>query len=84
MANKVETETEPKPVQVSDQSVLPESRKLSREEKILGKTLTGNARLTEEELDAVNIRKGLLQLRSTKNINVEKALVKLRYEQELV
>ncbi len=57
--------------------------KLTQEEKILGKTLKKNAQLSPEDLDAVNTRKGLMQLLSTKNVNVNKALVKLRYEQEL-
>lgn len=56
---------------------------LTEEEKIVGKTLKKSVALTEEELAAVNSRKGLLQLLTTKNVNVGKALVKLRYEQEL-
>ncbi len=56
---------------------------LTQEEKLLGKTLKKNVHLTPDELAAVNSRKGLFQLLSTKNVNVEKALVKLRYEQEL-
>ena len=56
---------------------------LTQEEKILGRTLKKSADLTTEDLEAVNTRKGLLQLLSTKNVNVEKALIKLRYEQEL-
>ena len=59
------------------------STRLTQEEKILGKTLKGMVKLTNEELSAINTRKGLLQLLSSKNINVEKALIKLRYEQEL-
>lgn len=67
-------------------SIEGDSRKgnaLTQEEKLLGKTLKKNVYLTSEELAAVNSRKGLFQLLSTKNVNVEKALVKLRYEQEL-
>ncbi len=56
---------------------------LTQEEKIVGKTLKANVRLSEDELNAVNSKKGLLQLLSTKNVNVNKALIKLRYEQEL-
>ncbi len=56
---------------------------LTPEEKIMGKTLKKSVQLSEEDLQAVNSKKGLLQLLNTKNVNVEKALVKLRYEQEL-
>ncbi|MEO1209199.1 MAG: polyphosphate kinase 2 [Cyanobacteria bacterium J06638_20] len=42
-----------------------------------------HVQLTAEELATVNTKRGLLQLLSTKNVNVKKALVKLRYEQEL-
>ena len=70
----------------------PEAKKLSpaetaeqmeREEKLLGKTLNQSVRLTEHELAEVNTKKGLLQLLSTKNIDVTKALTMLRYEREL-
>ena len=60
-----------------------ETEKVEREEKLLGKTLNQSVRLTEEELAEVNTKKGLLQLLSTKNINVSKALAMLRYEREL-
>ena len=56
---------------------------LTQEEKIVGKTLKKSVSLSNDELAAVNSKKGLLQLLSTKNVNVDKALVKLRYEQEL-
>ena len=56
---------------------------LTEEEKIVGKTLKKSYSLTEAELATVNSKKGLLQLLSTKNVDVNKALVKLRYEQEL-
>jgi polyphosphate kinase 2 len=56
---------------------------LSQEEKALGRTLKKSVRLTEDELNAVNTRRGLLELLSTKNVNAKKALTKLRYEQEL-
>ena len=59
------------------------STRLTSEEKILGRTLKHNVKLSNEELAEINTKKGLLQLLGTKNINVEKALVKLRYEQEL-
>ena len=54
---------------------------LTQEEKRVGKTL--KKALTEDELSQVNSKKGLLQLLATKNVNVDKALLKLRYEQEL-
>ncbi|CAE7740924.1 ppk2 [Symbiodinium necroappetens] len=57
--------------------------KIEREENLLGKTLKENVSLTEEELAAVNTKKGLLQLLSTKNIDVSKALATLQYEREL-
>ena len=56
---------------------------LTQDEKMVGKTLKKSSALTEGDLAAVNSRKGLLQLLDTKKVNVEKALVKLRYEQEL-
>lgn len=61
----------------------PPGTPLTREEKIVGKTLKKTMPLSEEDLASVNTKKGLLQLLSTKNVNVTKALVKLRYEQEL-
>ena len=60
-----------------------ETEQLEREEKLLGKTLNQSVRLTEEELAEVNTKKGLLQLLSTKNIDITKALTMLRYEREL-
>ncbi|MCB0995909.1 MAG: polyphosphate kinase 2 [Acidimicrobiales bacterium] len=56
---------------------------LSQDEKRLGRTLKKSAVLTEDELAAVNSKRGLLELLNTKNVDVSKALVKLRYEQEL-
>jgi polyphosphate kinase 2 len=56
---------------------------LSSDEKMLGKTLNKSFRLTPEELYLVNTRKGLIELLTSKNVNIDKALVKLRYEQEL-
>jgi polyphosphate kinase 2 len=55
---------------------------LSNDEKLVGKTLK-KIKLSEEELMQVNSRKGLLKLLKTKHIDAHKALVKLRYEQEL-
>ena len=60
-----------------------EATRLTAEEKIVGRTLKSVVALTEEELAAVSSRKGLEQLLATKNVDVKKALVKLRYEQEL-
>jgi polyphosphate kinase 2 len=60
-----------------------EDSSLTQEEKILGKTLNKNVKLSNEELAAISTRRGLLELLSTKNVNVKKALIKLRYEQEL-
>ena len=60
-----------------------EGNALTSDEKIVGKTLKKQVKLSQEELNQINSRKGLLQLLSTKNINTRKALVKLRYEQEL-
>lgn len=57
--------------------------KLTQEEKILGKTIKRTVPLSSAELAAVNTKKGLLQLLSTKNVNIEKVLAKLCYEQEL-
>jgi len=56
---------------------------LTQQEKVIGRTLKKSVQLTEDELRAVNTRKGLSQLLSTKNVNIKKALTKLRYEQEL-
>ena len=68
------------PVLISDSG---QPTRLSPEEKRVGKTLKKNIKLTAEELVAVNTKKGLIQLLTSKNINVSKALVKLRYEQQL-
>ena len=56
---------------------------LTQEEKQVGKSLKKAMQLSEADLAAVNTKKGLLQLLDTKNVNVDKALIKLRYEQEL-
>ena len=55
---------------------------LSQDEKRVGKTFKKSG-LTAEELDEVNSKQGLLELLKTKKINARKALVKLRYEEEL-
>lgn len=59
------------------------SNALTREEKHIGKTLKKNVVLTQKELAEVSSKEGLIKLLSTKNINIKKALAKLRYEQEL-
>jgi polyphosphate kinase 2 len=68
-------------------SVLNEERgnhnALTDNEKLVGRTLKKNVRLTAEEIASVNTKKGLMTLLSTKNMNVRKTLVKLKYEQEL-
>ncbi len=74
---------EPAPALVPDPIDSAEFEAVAREEKILGKTLNRSVRLTEQELAEVNTKKGLLQLLSTKNIDVTKALIMLRYEREL-
>lgn len=56
---------------------------LTQDEKHVGKALKKNVELTNEELAEINTKEGLVQLLSTKDIDVSKALVKLRYEQEL-
>ena len=83
MSNDESRSVGSRPVLVSKQTVSGEGNALTQEEKRVGKALQGNVRLSEEELAEINSKKGLLQLLSTKNVNVEKALVKLRYEQEL-
>lgn len=56
---------------------------LTNDEKVLGKTLKKSLHLDPGDLAEVTTRKGLLQLLSRKKVNVKKALIKLRYEQEL-
>ncbi len=56
---------------------------LTNDEKLVGKSLKKNVRLDAKDIAEVSTRKGLLQLLSRKKINVRKALLKLRYEQEL-
>jgi polyphosphate kinase len=59
-----------------------EGTPLTQGEKHIGKTLKKMA-LTAEDLEAISTTQGLLKLLGSKRINPEKALVKLRYEQEL-
>lgn len=68
------------PVLVSETST---PTQLTQDEKRLGKTLKKSLKLTAEELAALNTKKGLIKLLMSKNVNVDKALVKLRYEQQL-
>ena len=74
---------ENKPTLVSTRTTSGGGNALSSDEKILGKTLNKTLRLTSEELHLVNTRKGLIELLSSKHVNIDKALVKLRYEREL-
>ena len=85
MANDPETSIEPsrKPSRSKAKRLSGNGNALTQEEKAVGRTLKKSVRLTEEELDAINTRRGLLELLTTKNVNVTKALTKLRYEQEL-
>ncbi len=71
------------PSNVADLSREQSKRKPTKREKIVSKTFKKSARLSEDDLDAVNSKKGLLKLLDSKKISVKKALVKLRYEQEL-
>jgi len=82
MSNDEATAAEQRPVLVSRPGSGGRNA-LTQQEKLVGKTLKKSAGLSQEELAEINTKKGLLQLLSTKNVNVEKALVKLRYEQEL-
>ena len=73
-----ETPTSAKPTLVTDNP-----HALSEDEKRVGKTLQRNVNVTREELSEISTRDGLRALLESKNINVRKTLVKLRYEQEL-
>jgi polyphosphate kinase 2 len=73
----------PGPVLVSSQAVSGGGNALTQEEKLVGKALKKSVQLSTQELAEINSKKGLLQLLSTKNVDVKGALVKLRYEQEL-
>lgn len=84
MSKQAAKESKPRPREVA----APKPRSgggnaLTGAEKVLGRTLKKHVRLTEEELRSVNTRQGLAQLLSTKRVNINKALTKLRYEQEL-
>ncbi len=72
--------TQPVPV-LSDNTV--NHNALTHNEKLVGRTLKKNVRLTQEEIASVNTKKGLISLLNTKNVSVRKALIKMRYEQEL-
>lgn len=74
---------EPKPKLVPASKKSGSGNALSQDEKRVGKTLKKSVELTEKELAEVSSKKGLVSLLSTKNIDVKKALVKLRYEQDL-
>jgi polyphosphate kinase len=66
-----------------DTAVTSAPDQLSNEEKVLGRTLKSSVHFDAAELASISTRAGLEQLLSAKNIDVRKALVKLRYEQEL-
>jgi len=83
MSNDESKSTGSRPVLVSKQAVSGEGHALTQEEKHVGKTLKKSVQLSVEELAEINTRKGLTQLLSSKKVDVGKALVKLRYEQEL-
>jgi polyphosphate kinase len=83
MSNSESSTMEQRPVLVTDEPASGGGHALTQEEKLVGKTLKKSVHVSKEELEAINTKKGLLQLLSTKNVNVQKALVKLRYEQEL-
>lgn len=83
MTNHKKAPNESRPVLVASQPASGEGHALTQEEKIVGKTLKKSVELTKQELAEINTRQGLMQLLLTKNVNVSKALVKLRYEQEL-
>jgi polyphosphate kinase len=71
------------PTAADTQPILNGPTKLTNDEKVVGKTLKSAVTLTDDELATINSRDGLVRLLSTKNVDVRKALVKLRYEQEL-
>jgi polyphosphate kinase 2 len=72
-----------KPVLVSTSAHSGAGNALTDDEKLVGKTLQRSFELTEQELAEITTPAGLVQLLTTKNVDVEKALIKLRYEQEL-
>ncbi len=77
LAPPVETPPATQPVLAQPENALTD------DEKLVGKSLKKNVQLTSDELQELNTRKGLLELLSSKKVNARKALVKLRYEQEL-
>lgn len=77
-SNATSTDSAPTPI-----SSAKNTHALTQEEKHIGKTLKKNVVLTPDELKNINTKAGLVKLLSTKNIDVSKALMKLRYEQEL-
>ena len=77
-SNATSTDSAPTPI-----SSVKNTHALTQEEKHIGKTLKKNVELTPDELKDINTKAGLVKLLSTKNIDVSKALMKLRYEQEL-
>jgi polyphosphate kinase 2 (PPK2 family) len=83
MSNNEDIPPEYRPTLVTGSSTAVLSSQLMQDEKQVGKSLKKNVKLSEEELEAVNSREGLLKLLDTKKVNVKKALIKLRYEQEL-
>ena len=83
MSNNEDTSQEYRPALVATGTTAVVSSRLSKDEKQVGKSLKKNVKLSEDELEAVNSREGLLKLLDTKKVNVKKALIKLRYEQEL-
>jgi polyphosphate kinase 2 len=72
-----------KPVLVSSEAKSGGDNALTQDEKRVGKTLKKNVYLTNDELLKINTREGLMQLLSSKNVNIRKTLTKLKYEQEL-
>ncbi len=81
--DSVEVENDTTPLTPAQVPVSGNGNALTQDEKQVGKALKKTVDLTQDELAEVNSRKGLLQLLSSKNVNVSKALVKLRYEQDL-
>ena len=76
----ISTESAPKLVPDQNRENTP---LLAQNEKHVDRVLQKNTDLTREELQTINTRAGLLRLLSTKDVDVSKALIKLRYEQEL-
>jgi hypothetical protein len=61
-----------RPTLVTESNTAAAGNGLSQDEKQVGKSLKKNVHLSEEELDAVNSREGLLKLLDTKKVNVKK------------